>query len=183
MRKRWFNIYALSILLFPPVFLKAQPATPDLSYELVALQKGAETTYRPGARLFLKYNNDHSTKTCRGTFAGIKDGGIVITNKRKTAEILILPQDITLLRRIRPGSRLIFGGIGTAMLIGGTAGLDNGGSNHVSSLRTAGAIAFIGTGVFVLLAIPVTLFVEKISEKKIVNGWKFEVRKQKSYGY
>jgi hypothetical protein len=178
MRKHRFNFFSLSILLFFSISLSAQPAGPDLTYELVASQKGTETTYKPGSKLFLKYNNDHSAKKCRGIFAGIKDGEIVIMNKRKDTEILILPRDITLLRRIRPGSRLILGGIGTAMVVGGTAGVDNAGSTHASSLRSAGAIAFVGVGVFVLLAIPVTLFVEKVSEKKIVNGWKFEVRKQ-----
>ena len=53
--------------------------------------------------------------------------------------------------------------------------LNNNDNTPGSARRDALIIPVIGVGVYFLCAIPVSLFIEKIGEKKKANGWVFKI--------
>lgn len=178
MKPHKINAFLLSFFLVSAISSSAQHNAGDLSYTLIASRNTIQKIYSPGSRFFLKYTNHASMHHCRGVFTGITDDKIVITtNKRKRENILIAPGDIILLRKIKPGKRILYGGIGTALVAGGAALINNAGDTPGSAIGGAIVIPFIGAGVFFLGAIPVMLLVEKLNEKNTANGWKFTIEK------
>jgi hypothetical protein len=168
----------LTALLFLSVSfsLFAQDSIPDFSYALIASKNGFEKVYRPGTRLVLKYGNS-SPKKVRGIFAGVMDGKIVITRKKKSKEKNLIPvEDILLVRKINPGKRIIFGAIGTVLVAGGASVLEDTDNSPGAAWTGALVIPFIGVGVYFLCVVPVSLMIEKAGEKKRSSGWSFRVQ-------
>ena len=147
----------------------AQIYKPDSSNTLIAAKNNFQKVYKPGTKFYLKFRNDSSVQKCRGVFTGITNGEINITHKKEKT-FLILPENILLLRKIKPGSRIIYAGIGTALVTAGAAVLNNDDETSGSAMRGALIIPVIGVGVYFLCAIPVSLLIEKLGEKKKADG-------------
>ncbi|MBI5372101.1 MAG: hypothetical protein HZA79_08755 [Sphingobacteriales bacterium] len=153
-------------------------AQPDLAYVIVAGKNGSERKYEAGERLFIKYNGSHSIQKARGYFAGVTDGKIAILSKRTSGETALISADsILLLRKIRPGQRVFFAATGIALTGGGAVLLDRASNTSGNSGATILVIPVIGAGVYFLWAIPVSLLVEKLNEKRKSKGWAFSIRK------
>jgi hypothetical protein len=169
------KVFLVFFLCLVTVVLFAQTDNTDSSYKLVAVKNNFQKVYATGIKFFLKFHNDSSVQKCRGVFTGITNGGIIITTHKKGKTFLILPENILLLRKIKPGSRIIYAGIGTALTVGGAAVINSKDNTPGSAMRDALIIPVIGAGVYFLCAIPVSLLIEKIGEKKKVNGWIFKI--------
>jgi hypothetical protein len=170
--KRKISI-AFSLCLVTSV-LFAQTHKPD-SYKLVAAKGNFQKVYTIGTKFFLKFYSDSSIQKCRGVFTGLTNDEIIITAHKKGKAFLILPDNILLLRKIKPGSRIIYAAIGTALVAGGSAVINNENNTPGAAMRDALIIPVIGAGVYFLCAIPVSLFLEKIGEKKKAMGWVFKI--------
>ena len=155
----------------------SQNTIPDLSYSIVASKNGMENYYKPGTQLLIKYKDNSGERKIRGFYSGESGGDIVIKHRKKdVAKTVIIVDSITVLRRIKPGKRIFYGAIGTLLVGGGAALLDNEGNTPGSAMRGALIIPVIAVGVFIICAVPVTIIVEKVNEKKCINGWKFKLQ-------
>ena len=168
------KLFIAFALCFLTAVLFAQTHKPDYSYKLIAAKNNFQKVYTTGTKFCLKFYNDSSVQTCRGVFTGITNGEIIITTHKKE-KLFISPESILLLRKVKPGSRIIYAGIGTALVAGGVAVLNNNDNTPGSARRDALIIPVIGVGVYFLCAIPVSLVIEKIGEKKKANGWIFKI--------
>jgi hypothetical protein len=170
-----YQLIILSVLLSLSVAVtsSAQGVAPAL----VASKNGYEKRYRPGTRLCIKYGNDSSTQKTRGIFTDVVDGKIVIAFKKKSKVQVVIPvEDITMLRKIKPGKRILYAAAGTALVAGGAAVIEQSGNSAGSGMATALVIPVIGAGVYTLCAVPVSLLFEKMGEKKRSSGWSFSVQ-------
>lgn len=79
----------------------------------------------------------------------------------------------SIVKRIRPNRRIIYGVIGTTLVGAGAAIIGTGGTSPASAMKDALIIPVIGVGVYFLYAVPASLLFEKINEKKRSKGWKF----------
>ncbi len=153
---------------------------PDLAYVIVASKNGIERKYKAGTRLLIKYNNGNSKQKARGYFAGVEEEKIAIFSKKATGKaILISPDSVLLLRKIRPTQRIIFATIGMTLIGGGAAILDKASNTSGNSGAAVLIIPVIGAGVYFLWAVPVSLLIEKINEKKKDKGWTFLIKRLK----
>lgn len=152
----------------------------DLSYAIVASKKGVERKYKSGSRLLIKYSNGHSAQKARGYFAGVEDGKIMMLSK-KSARVYpsISPDSILLIRRIRPTQRIIFAAAGLTLIGTGTVVLDNASNSSGISGAAVLVIPVIGAGVYFLYAVPISLLIEKLNEKKKIKGWTYSIERLK----
>lgn len=142
---------------------------------LVASRNGAEEVYTIGTKLVLKYKDSLSVKRIRGVFSGSFEGKVLITKGNKNNKVLISVDSIILLRKIHPIRRIVFAAIGTALIGGGAAILDNGGDTPGSAIGGAFIIPVIGLGVLFVYTVPASLILEKINENRKSRGWKFSL--------
>ena len=166
-----------AFFIYHPLF--GQDTLPNLNVSLIASRNGNLTSYEGGARLMIKHKSGSSTERVRGTFAGAFNKSIAIAKKqggiRSITSIAI--EDILMVRKINPRKRLAFGIIGTMLVGGGAAILESTGDSPGKAMGGALVIPVIGVGSYVLFAVPVTLLIEKLNEKKAESGWKFELAK------
>jgi len=101
---------------------------------------------------------------------------VIISNKRSKKRTIIPVNDITLLKKINTGKKIIYGAIGTVLVAGGAAIIDDGGNSPGNAMKDALLIPVIGTGVYFLCAVPVLLLIEKFNEKKRRRGWIFHLK-------
>jgi hypothetical protein len=159
--------------------LTAQVTLPHLNSNFIALRNSEHVFYKVGKRLAIEYNIDSFTQRVKGMLAGAKNGSIMIGAKGVNKSTAVIPiADISMVRKVHPQRRVAFGIIGTALVAGGTAILGSAGNSPGSAMRNALVIPIIGIGSYFLFAVPVSLMVEKLSEKKQKNGWKFEISEQ-----
>lgn len=162
-------------VLFVPFCILAQKTEPKKYSSFIALKKGNSDIYEIGTKLLIKYSNDSLTDKVRGELAGVSEDAIFIKQSNKRDKIIkVALSDITLVKKIHPMQKIVFGIVGTTLTVGGVAVLDNGGSSPGSAMRGALLIPFIGAGVYCLLTVPATLCIEKINERKKKNGWIFQ---------
>lgn len=177
--KRFFSFFLSALLLCSfgvPVCGQISEQSLSFNYAIIASKNGSERIYKPGTRFFIKHSIDHSTQKVRGYFAGVAEGKIAILSKKRAKETMLICADsILLLRKIRPGSRILFSSIGAALIGGGAAILDN--ASGANSGAGVLVIPVIGAGVYFLCAVPISLMIEKVNEKTIAKEWKFEIRK------
>ena len=166
-----FITYLFSNALF------AQNFKLDSSYKLIAVKDNFRKTFRTGTKFFVKFYNDSSVQKYRGVFTGITNDKIIITTHKKEKVLLILPENILLLRKIKPVSRIIYAGVGTILVTSGAIVLNNSGNTPASAIQGAFLIPVIGIGTYFLFAIPASLLIEKLGEKKKVDGWAFKIEK------
>lgn len=141
---------------------------------LIASRNGAEEVYTIGTKLVLKYKDSLSVKRIRGVFSGSWGEKILITKgNRNKYEVFV--DSIVMLRKIHPIRRIVFAAIGTALIGGGAAILDNGGDSPSSAIKGAFIIPFIGIGVYFICAVPASLILEKVNENRKSRGWKFSL--------
>lgn len=152
----------------------AQDTTNVIFKNFVASKSSERKLYPIGTRLFIRYTNERSTNKLRGIIAGLNKTKIFIKQGKKDSLISINIIDITLVRKIDPRGRIILGIVGTALVGGGAAFIDDGGNSPGSAMRDALIIPIIGVGSFCLHAVPITLFIEKIDERRRSNGWIFQ---------
>lgn len=130
--------------------------------------------YRPGTRLYVKYGPNSSV--IRGIFAGVSDTSIIIGRRRiSSEEVYISIDEIRTIRRNRPTQRIIAGILGTALMAGGIALVEDGSESDANGMRNAVGIVVIGTGVYFLLTIPISILFEKAEQKSRDKGWKFRL--------
>lgn len=152
---------------------------PDLAYFIVASKNGTERNYKTGKRFLIKYKSGSSAQKTRVFFAGVSEGKIAMLPKTTSNEVVLIPPDsILLLRRIRPTQRIIYAAAGITLIGTGTAILDNVGNASGNSGAAVLIIPVIGAEVYFLCAVPVSLFFEKIFEKKRSSGWTFSIQRQ-----
>jgi hypothetical protein len=164
-------------ILFLGITSFSQDAVPDLSYSIVASKNGVKHFYKPGDRVLIKYKDSDYTKKMRGFYSGESGGNLVMKRKKKgIAQSIIAVDSIIILRRIHPVKRMVYAVIGTSVVGGGAAILENGGDSPGSAMKGAFIIPVIAVGVFFICAVPVTLIVERINERKRSAGWQFELQ-------
>ncbi|MDB5232585.1 MAG: hypothetical protein JWN76_3390 [Chitinophagaceae bacterium] len=167
----------LTVLLFINSSLSAQDGIPHYSHTIIASKNGIEKIYKLGSRLFITYQNGSDQQKLRGYFTGVTNGKIAIARKKKTSEEILIPvENITVLRKINPGKRIIYGAVGTALVAGGAAIINKRSNSPGAGMRDALIIPIIGVGVYSLCVVPATLLLEKLSEKKRSSGWTFHAR-------
>lgn len=180
MKSSQLNIFIALLFLSFTISSYAQDSIPNVSYTIVASKNGIEKLYKPGTQLFLKYDKGSLLQKVRGFFSGVIDSNIVITHKKKSKGRILIPvEDIILLRKINPGKRIIYGAIGTVLVGGGAAIIDKAGNTPGTAMGGALLIPVIGAGVYFLCAVPVSLLLEKMFEKKVKNGWALSIEQYK----
>jgi hypothetical protein len=153
----------------------AQDAANGTFSNLAASKNGNRERYPIGTRLLIRYASDNSEKKVRGTIAGLSSTEIFIQPKKKEDSLIKLNiNGITLVRKINPKRKKIYGIVGTVLVAGGIAIVGSGGDSPGSAMKGALAIPLIGAGSYFLFAIPITLLIEKAREKRSSNGWKFQ---------
>lgn len=146
--------------------------------KLVANRNRESESYKIGEKVVIKFEKDGDIERTRGVILNISEANFTVGNKRGTKQTLIPVENISLIRKINPFQRIIYGVIGTAMISGGAALIDSGGDSPGSAMRGALLIPVVGVGVYVLGAIPVSIIVERLFEKKRDSGWKFSVQNE-----
>jgi hypothetical protein len=169
-----YHLPFLCILLSASMATLGQDTTPNLSYSIVAKKNHQVVRYKPGTHLCVLYRSDASTLRARGFYEGVINGQIVIAKKKNGVRVLIPVEDLTLLRKIAPGKRIVLGAMGTGMIAGGAALMDKG-DPHRNGMSNAMLIPVIGVGAYLVLATPISLLIEKASEKRQRNGWSFQL--------
>jgi hypothetical protein len=143
---------------------------------LFAKRNRESEAYKIGEKVLIKFDTEGKIEKTRGIILEISEAKITFGNKRGTKHISIPIENISLLRRINPTNRIIYGILGTALISGGAALIDSGGDTPGSAMRGALLIPVVGVGVYILGAIPVSIIIERLSEKKRDSGWKFSVQ-------
>lgn len=156
-----------------PVF--SQAGDIDRNVRLIASRYGVEHPYKTGYRLCIKYQKDNREVKVRGFFSGATDGNIILRpNKTVDYNIIIHPEDIIYVRRIKPLNRVIAGSGALALMGAGVLIIESAANGMAAGLA---GIPLAAVGYVLLYYIPVSLIIEKIMEKKRSHGWKFQLRK------
>ena len=170
--KKFITFFILN-LLCSNINLLAQ------EYTLKAIRNYESEIFNLNQKVVVKFKKGADIVRRRGIIVDINDSAIVVGNKKRSSETFIEIEDIFLLRKINPNKRTILG-ITSITLIGGAASLiDSGGDSPGSAMRGAFLIPIVGIGVYALGAIPITIIIERLFEKKTASGWKFIVQNRK----
>jgi|GEM_PF-5133911 len=178
--KRTLLFFVISLIVLSGCSVIAQTTEqPDLTYVIVASRNGIEQEYKTGTRFLIKFKSDSSIQKTRGFFAGVSEGKIVMLPKKTSNEVVLIPPDsVLLLRRIRPTQRIGYAATGITLIGVGAAVLNRAANTSGSTGAAVLVIPVIGAGVYFLCVIPITLVIEKLYEKKKTNGWTFSIRQQ-----
>jgi len=181
------RIFLLFIVVhFSLIFLSekslAQEKFPDASYRLIAERYGVEKIYMPGKKLFVQFQTGNGMNEgikARGFFAGsLRDSIVLGRQKDAWDRVLIDPESVVSVRRIRPTSRIIVGCGGLLLMTAGIVLLERGFDKDASGLSPiliGAPLLFAGT--YMTFYVPISLIVEKLSEKKRRKGWTFLLNK------
>lgn len=152
----------------------AQDASTVTNTHFAAIRKGTLKLYPIGKRFLIKYTDESSTNKIRGILTEVNETEIFVkTNRKHDRPISIEIDEITLVRKINPKRKIIWGMVGTAMVAGGVAKMNSQG-NSQNGMSGAMAIPILAVGSYIVAAIPVALLIEKMNERRSSKGWKFQ---------
>ena len=173
------KIYTLALLalILLSMNIAAQDTTSHFYSGLMASNYETEHMYKPGTRLLIKYGNENALNKQKGILTGISATGIALKRRKNSDELTVIRfDDMAVVKKVHPQRTIIFAAVGTALVTGGAIIIDGAGNTPGSTLRAALAIPLIGVGTYLVCSIPVSLLIDKFSERKRSSGWKFFAR-------
>jgi hypothetical protein len=153
----------------------AQDASTVTNTHFAAIRKGTLKLYPIGKRFLIKYTDESSTNKIRGILTEVNETEIFVKiNRKHDRPISIEIDEITLVRKINPKRKIIWGMVGTAMVAGGAAIAESQGNSQKEMSGGLMGYPIAGMGAYIVAAIPVALLIEKLNERRSSKGWKFQ---------
>jgi hypothetical protein len=167
------KILSLSGFLFLSIIIFAQSTIQKK--KLVATRQSRVVTITEGKKYLVKYQEAGEKKKTKLFFIGFSGDSILLTSRNGKKEQVVPVSSIQSMKRVNSSFRIIVGSIGVAGVAGGAAILENGGKGG-TGWNTILAIPLVGIATYAIVAVPVSLLLDKLGEKRVNEGWSFRIQ-------
>ena len=165
------------------LFLFILPATvfcqqPDQNLGLVARRNNNEFVIPIGKKYRITYLENGQLKKIKAFYIGADKNNIYMASRNGKDETVINLDSMQSIRKSNSKFRWLMGISGGMGLIGSIALIDEVGNRPGAGYALILIIPLVGYSAYALGAVPISMIIEKLTEKSVKKGWQFSIQRK-----